>query len=141
MIKKIKNIILDCAIWIVNTIGNPFMKALDTLVEREDEVKKIKAKKAAPKQAPPYFTTTTNTSQQILSISAATSNVGIGTTTVNPYTFSSSSFQQSPFSIGFSWAGKTKTITLEDGNDVLKLADVTAMLLKINNIPFKITES
>ena len=141
MMKKIKNIILDCAIWIINTIGNPFMKALDTLVEREDEVKKIKAKKAAPKQTPTYFTTTTNTSQKVLSISATTGNVGIGTTTVNPYLFSSSSFQPSPFSVGFSWQGKTKTITLENGEDILKLADAVAVLMKINNIPFKITES
>jgi hypothetical protein len=137
MMKKIKNAILDCAIWIINTIGNPFMKALDVLVEREDEVK---AKKAPPSQ-PTYFTTTTNTSQKVLSISATTGNVGIGTTTVNPYLFSSSSFQPSPFSVGFSWQGKTKTITLENGEDILKLADAMAVLMKINNIPFKITES
>jgi hypothetical protein len=57
-------------------------------------------------------------------------------------TFSSkTSYQPPPFSISFSWNGKSKTITLENGEDVLKVADIAATLLKINNIPFKITES
>lgn len=47
---------------------------------------------------------------------------------------------QQPFSIRFNWEGKTKTLTLENGEDILKLVDVVAVLCKINNIPFKITD-
>lgn len=142
MLKKIKNAILDSLIWITNIIGTPAMKMLDVLVEREDEVKemkKLKAKKAAPTSG---FTTTTTIPSARLTVSN-TSNPGIGitTATINPYTFQSSSFQPNPFSISFNWQNKTKTITLENGEDVLKLADVAAMLMKINNIPYKIKES
>lgn len=144
MLKKIKNAILDSLIWITNIIGTPAMKMLDVLVEREDEIKemkKLKAKKAAPSMG--HFTTTTSTSSQTIMTITPSGHAGIGTTTatINPYTFQSSSFQPSAFSISFNWQNKTKTITLENGEDVLKLADVAAMLMKINNIPYKIKES
>ena len=106
-------------------------------------INKIKAKKAAPIST---FTTTTTIPHARLTI-PNTGNPGIGTTTstststINPYHFHPQTIQPSPFSISFSNQGKTKTITLENSEDVLKLADVIAMLMKINNIPFKITES
>jgi len=136
MMKKIKNAILDCAIWIVNTIGTPFMKALDMMVEREDEVK---AKKSPPSQST-YFTTTTGLSQPRLTISSS-GNPGIGTSTINPYLYSNFNSNPLPFSMSFNWKDKTRTITLENGEDILKLVDAMAILMKINNIPFKITES
>ena len=144
MLKKIKNIILDSLIWIMNAVGTPFMKMVDKLAEREDEVKEMKKLKA--KKAAPIGTFTTTIPHARLTISN-TGNPGIGTTTstststINPYHFHPQTIQPNPFSISFSNQGKTKTITLENSEDVLKLADVVAMLMKINNIPFKITES
>lgn len=146
MLKKIKNIILDSLIWIMNAVGTPFMKMVDKLAEREDEVKEMKKLKAKKAALISTFTTTTTIPHARLTISN-TGNPGIRTTTstststINPYNFQAQTISPSPFSISFSSQGKTKTVTLENNEDIFKLADVVAMLMKINNIPFKITES
>lgn len=112
-------------------------------------MKKIKAKKAAPHRGTlssnvgyvvsgssgSGFTTTTN-------IPAATFTTYSGTTSThtisNPYPFQASNiFGPTPFSLGFSWGGKSKVISLENGEDVLKLADVFKALLNAANIPYK----
>ena len=80
---------------------------------------KLTAKKAAPHGGIPSFTSTS---------------------TATPYftaSLSSSTYTPNTFSIGFSWGGKTKTITLENGEDVFKLADILKALLTAADVPYK----
>lgn len=80
---------------------------------------KITAKKAAPHGGGPSLTSSSTAIPNFTS------------------SLSSSSFKSNTFSIGFSWGGKTKTITLENGEDVFKLADILKALLTAADVPYK----
>ena len=54
------------------------------------------------------------------------------------YTFTDPIFKEQPFNISLSWGGKQVSISLKDGNDVFKLANMFVEMLKANNIEFDI---
>jgi len=62
-------------------------------------------------------------------------------TTANPYLYNSIKVNQSPFSLSFSWEDKTVNITLKDGNDIFKLANIFMKLLDDNGIEYKVKTS
>jgi hypothetical protein len=47
-------------------------------------------------------------------------------------------YVSSPFSLSFSWGGKSVNITLANGNDVFKLANVFIKILKSEGIEYNI---
>lgn len=46
--------------------------------------------------------------------------------------------EPTPFSITFTWKDERRTVQLENGEDVLKLADILSKVLTENNIEHKI---
>jgi hypothetical protein len=56
----------------------------------------------------------------------------------NPYSYSSSIIEPTPFMISFSWDGKDVTVSLKNGKDIFKLARIFTEILDANNVEYNI---
>jgi hypothetical protein len=58
-----------------------------------------------------------------------------------PINYPRITLDNSPFNITFSWDGETAAIQLENGKDILKLADVFSKMLTENNVEHKLIKN
>ena len=69
-------------------------------------------------------------------ITTTTTGTNINTT-ISP-NYSNLTFQPTPFNIKFSWGGKEVNISLKNGNDIFKLANVFMKMLDNEDIEYNI---
>lgn len=96
------------------------------------------------------LTTTTNSTVTVRNnpdgTITTTTNPSSTTTGISSYVYTNAinhkiNTSPSPFSLSFSWEGKTVNITLKNGNDVFKLANTFMEWLDKNEIEYNVKTS